>query len=70
MANYYVNTYAEANGEHEVHTEVCIWLPERKNRVYLGGFIKSKHALRKAKKYYTRVKGCYYCSRDAHRALI
>ncbi|GMN06287.1 hypothetical protein MTsPCn5_16760 [Croceitalea sp. MTPC5] len=66
MAKYYVNKNAQANGDHEVHKEGCVWLPLVGNRIYLGSFTNCKSAVREAKKYYTQVNGCYYCSRDCH----
>jgi len=35
---YYVNKNAQTNGDHEVHTETCTWLPDVENRLYLGNF--------------------------------
>ena len=35
---YCVNDNAQDNGDHEVHTYSCSWLPEEKNRTYLGDF--------------------------------
>ena len=28
MASYYVNNNAQSNGDHEVHTTGCSWLPK------------------------------------------
>ncbi|MEX0288901.1 MAG: hypothetical protein AB3N14_07295 [Flavobacteriaceae bacterium] len=69
MTDYYVTINGETRGEHEVHKKECIWLPERKNRVPLGRFMKSRHAVQKAKKYFKRAKGCYYCSREEVKVL-
>ncbi|WP_350289830.1 hypothetical protein [uncultured Croceitalea sp.] len=66
MAKYYVNKNAQANGDHEVHKTSCSWLPEVKNRIYLGEFSSCKGAVREAKNHYSQVNGCYYCSRDCH----
>jgi hypothetical protein len=64
--NYYVNKNAQPTGEHEVHNSSCSYLPDVDNRIYLGNFSNCKDAVREAKKYYTNVDGCYYCSRDCH----
>ena len=32
MSSYYVNTNAQANGDHEVHTSGCSYLPAPENR--------------------------------------
>lgn len=66
MANYYVNKNAQSNGDHEVHKSECSFLPEVENRIYLGSFNNCKEAVKEAKKHYTQVNGCYYCSRECH----
>lgn len=66
MALYYVNTNAQTNGDHEVHTGSCSWLPATENRIYLGTFDDCKPAVREAKKRFSQVNGCYYCSNDCH----
>lgn len=35
---YYVNKNAQPNGDHEVHTSSCSFLPAEANRLYLGDF--------------------------------
>ena len=66
MSSYYVNTNAQANGDHEVHTTGCEYLPARENRIYLGEFTSCHQAVQEARKYYSQVNGCYYCSRPCH----
>ena len=66
MSSYYVNTNAQANGDHEVHTTGCNYLPESENRIYLGDFTNCQQAVVAARRYYDRVNGCYYCSRPCH----
>ena len=66
MARYYVNDNAQSNGDHEVHTTGCSWLPNPENRTDLGNFDSCQPAVREARKYYTTVNGCYFCSRDCH----
>ena len=66
MASYYVNQNAQNNGDHEVHTSGCSWLPSVENRIYLGEHSSCHSAVLEAKKYYSQVNGCYYCSRDCH----
>lgn len=63
---YYVNRHAQENGDHEVHTESCTFLPEEQNRVYLGNYLNCKDAVREAKKIYPQSNGCYYCSRECN----
>ena len=66
MASYYVNKNAQANGDHEVHTTGCTWLPALQNRTYLGEFIACSTAVTEARKHYTKVNGCYFCSNACH----
>lgn len=66
MAQYYVNDNAQANGDHEVHKESCAWLPLTYNRTYLGNFDSCRQAVQQARRHYSSVNGCYYCSTDCH----
>lgn len=66
LKRYYVNKNAQSNGDHEVHEESCFRLPDETNRIYLGYFSNCKPAVEKAKKYYSKVDGCYYCSEECH----
>ena len=66
MARYYVNKNAQSNGDHEVHTPGCSFLPAKENRIYLGDFLSCGPAVREAKKHYAQSNGCYYCSRPCH----
>lgn len=66
MARYYVNKNAQSNGDHEVHKLECSWVPIEKNRIYLGEFSNCKEAVKEAKKHYSKVNGCYYCSNNCH----
>lgn len=66
MAKYYVNKNAQANGDHEVHTLDCSFMPEQANRLYLGEFSSCVSAVREAKKTYPKANGCYYCSKSCH----
>ena len=66
MARYYVNKNAQNNGDHEVHKSDCQRLPIPANRQHLGSFSNCRDAVRKAKEYYVRADGCYYCSNRCH----
>ena len=66
MARYYVNKNSQTNGDHEVHTTGCSWLPDAANRIYLGDFASCGPAVREARKHYLQVNGCYYCSNACH----
>lgn len=63
---YYVNKNAQPTGEHEVHKSNCSWLPDAENRICLGDFDKATDALKEARKYYSKVDGCYYCCPEIH----
>lgn len=63
---YYVNKNAQANGDHEVHTTGCSYMPLESNKIYLGLYENCFSAIRKAKEYYTKVNGCYYCCNACH----
>jgi len=64
MKKYYVNDRAQANGDHEVHHEDCIYLPQ--NKTYLGTFSNCADAVKAAKKHYPQVNGCKTCSKECH----
>lgn len=66
MSDYYVNKNAQWNGDHEVHTSECSYLPQPANRIYLGNFSSCRPAVTEAKKYYNQVNGCYHCSYSCH----
>jgi len=66
MSKYYVNKKAQSGGEHEVHTTGCSFLPAQENRVYLGEFNSCGPAVTEAKKHYSNVDGCFYCSNACH----
>lgn len=59
---YYVNDNAQKNGDHEVHTSLCSFLPNLENRKFLGDFANCYDAIYAARIYYTQVNGCFYCA--------
>lgn len=61
---YYVNNKAQQNGDHEVHTEMCIIQPLDKK--YLGEFSNCVDAVKEAKKTYSKSNGCKTCSNHCH----
>ena len=63
---YYVNKNPQSNGDHEVHTSECSWLPEQNNRIYLGNFTNCREAVKEAQKHYKKSNGCYHCSISCH----
>ena len=63
---YFVNKNAQSGGEHEVHTEDCVYLPAPENRLRLGYFSSPEDVIKEAKKYDDNVDGCYYCCYPVH----
>jgi hypothetical protein len=66
MASYYVNKNEQSNGDHEVHTGDCTYLPAPANRIYLGEFSNCRDAVNAARQFYSRCNGCYFCSNACH----
>lgn len=66
MKKYYVNNNKQSNGDYEVHSENCTYLPNIVSKKYLGEFSTCKSAVTEAKKTYTKSNGCYYCSNECH----
>jgi hypothetical protein len=67
MTRYYVNTNAQANGDHEVHkAEGCPTPADEENRFYLGDFASCREAVTEAKKHYAKSDGCAFCAPDCH----
>jgi hypothetical protein len=67
MPFYVVNTNAQANGDHEIHTTECEWLPLPQHQDYLGYHVTCVTAVSAAKKKgYQRANGCFYCSRKCN----
>ncbi len=66
MSIYYVNKQAQSNGDHEVHKRDCSYMPNEKNRDFLGSFNNCTGAVKEAKRHYKQSNGCYYCSIACH----
>ncbi|MBA3929470.1 hypothetical protein J2X02_001671 [Pseudoxanthomonas japonensis] len=64
MPRYYVNREQQNNGDHEVHTDTCGFLPS--SRIDLGIHTTCQEAVREAKRHYSQSNGCYWCSRPCH----
>lgn len=64
MELYFVNKNMHPNGQHEVHTGLCVFLPSQENRLPLGIFTNCVEAVNEAKKTYSNANGCYYCCRS------
>jgi hypothetical protein len=66
MAQYFVNRNAQTNGDHEVHTSTCIYLPALHNRLDLGYHTTCVTAVRQARNTYQQSNGCRACSSVCH----
>lgn len=63
---FYLNKQAQKNGEHEVHTSTCIFLPSLENRIDLGEHTKCSAALEMASNFYDYTNGCKFCCSKCH----
>lgn len=66
MAQYYVNTVKQANGDNEVHVSTCMYLPSEPNKHYLGLFANCTGAIAEARRLGYNPNGCAYCSTACH----
>jgi hypothetical protein len=64
MEEYFVNTNAQPNGDHEVHKRGCRWMPI--SPIALGYHSGCFSAVQAAKRYYTQSNGCAFCSPLCH----
>jgi len=64
MPYYCVNNNAQANGDHEVHEQGCVYWPS--NRKDLGWHASCSSAVTEAKKTYRQSNGCKTCSNACH----
>lgn len=66
MYKYYLSKIALPNGKHEVHKEGCFNLPEPEDRIDLGYHTSCIYAIRKAKRYFKEIDGCFYCNYECY----
>ena len=66
MQNYYFYIYPDINGNYEVHTENCYYLPSELSRQYIGRYSSCQAAIIAAQIAYPDKKfdGCYHCCRE------
>lgn len=69
MPIFYLNSQAQANGNHEIHREDCAALPLEKSRILLGTFDFCSDAILMAKDKYQilNLNGCYFCAKGCHK---
>lgn len=66
MAEFYIETNAQANGDHIVHKANCSLLPAKDAIRYLGSIASSASALKKAAESFKHVNGCPQCASTSH----
>jgi hypothetical protein len=66
MPNYYVNSNAQTNGDHEVHETGCTQGADPENQVSLGYHGSCHGAVAQAKQRYPTANGCAYCCEDCN----
>lgn len=69
MKYYYYNKNIDKNGNHEVHSRDCSYLPDIHNRMHIGYAANCSSAIRKAKidTGKSNFDGCYHCSYECHK---
>jgi hypothetical protein len=67
--HYFFNDNRDIHGRHEVHTEDCAYIPNVRNRSYIGYFSSCQEAISAAKQknILREFDGCYYCCRECHK---
>ncbi|MBB4265975.1 hypothetical protein [Roseospira visakhapatnamensis] len=66
MDKYCVNKTPQANGDHEVHKEDCLFWPEKKQVMDLGYHTDCHSAMMRAKMHYPQSNGCRHCCAPCH----
>jgi len=67
MNKYYLNKRAQANGQHEVHKEGCLFFPNPEHALYLGVYTSCHEAVAEAKRKFNELSnGCYTCARECN----
>lgn len=66
MNRYLLNRTPQANGDHEVHKDLCRFTPA--NYIDLGYHYSCQDAIRYARANYPniRIDGCIHCNRECH----
>ena len=62
MAEFYIETIAQPNGDHIVHNANCTALPDKQTIRYLGSIASCGGAVKKASEFFKQVKACQQCT--------
>ncbi|QPK64164.1 hypothetical protein IVG45_04100 [Methylomonas sp. LL1] len=68
MAEFYIETNAQPNGDHIVHNANCSLLPAKDAIRYLGSIASCASAVKKAAESFKQVNGCPQCATTCHSA--
>ena len=66
MPRYYVDSYPQSSGHHEVHKYGCDWLSMALQAQDLGEHENCLTAVEAAKHWHVAVSGCEFCSPECH----
>ncbi|PKP29042.1 MAG: hypothetical protein CVU01_01960 [Bacteroidetes bacterium HGW-Bacteroidetes-18] len=66
MPRYYVNNFAQPNGDHEVHKSDCYWSSLAVSKKDLGIHVSCDSSVIEAKKTYLTANGCNTCSNECN----
>lgn len=68
MPNFYLNSNAQWNGDHEVHQDPCAYMPAPQNQIPLGFHMHCAGAVVTAQFKFPQAKinGCAFCCPDCH----
>ncbi len=62
MAEFYIETNAQPNGDHIVHKASCSLLPAKDAIHYLGSIASATSAIKRAAESFKQVNGCPQCA--------
>jgi len=65
LKRYYLAVRPQTNKIHPVHKEGCPFMPDDKNRIYLGTFQSEAEAGVEGRKYITKSCSCLFCAKEA-----
>ena len=68
MAEFYIETNAQPNGDHIVHNAACSLLPAKDSIRYLGSIASATSAMKRAAESFKHVNGCPQCTTASHSA--
>lgn len=64
IAKYYAVLKHRLNENHAVHKEGCPFLHDDEKSIYLGEFSSGQDAVNESQRFFSRTKGCIFCSED------